>query len=94
VTERRVFDVRCNAVLIDLRDKHAVYPNLVSRTSYALTQQIGRYLHDQGLNGLLVLSARCDGVNAAIFKPERLSNVRDRATPGRKWIRVAPSSLG
>lgn len=111
VTERRAFDVRCDALLIDLRGKQAAYPDLVSRASYAFTQPIGRYVHEQGLNGLLAPSARCDGVNAAIFKPERLSNVRDRTwltyrldvardvlvaerTPGRKWIRLAPSALG
>lgn len=79
VTERRVFAVRCDALLIDLRGKEAVYPDLVSRESYAFTQQIGRYVHEQELNGLLARSARCDGTAAAIFKPERLSNVRDRA---------------
>ena len=111
VTERRVFDVRCDALLIDLRGKKTAYPDLVSRESYAFTQQVGRYAYEQGLNGLLAPSARCDGVNAAIFKQERLSNVRDRTfltyrlnaardtfvaerTPGRKWIRLAPSSLG
>jgi hypothetical protein len=111
LTERRVFDVRCEALLIDLRGKETAYPDLVSRKSYAFTQQIGRYVHEQGLNGLLAPSARHDGVNAAVFKPERLSNVRDRTfltyrlnavrdafvaerTPGRKWIRLAPSSLG
>ena len=58
-----------------------------------------------------VFDVRCDGTNAAVFKPERLSNVRDRMlltyrlnaardtfvaerTPGRKWIRLAPSSRG
>jgi hypothetical protein len=111
VTERRVFDVRCDALLVDLRRKQTAHPGLVSRKSYAFTQQIGRYVHEQGLNGLLAPSARCDGVNAAIFRAERLSNVRDRTfltyrlnaardtfvaerTPGRKWIRLAPSSLG
>lgn len=111
VTERRVFDVRCDALLIDLRGKQAAHPDLVNRTSYAFTQQVGRYVHEQGLNGLLAPSARCDGVNAAIFKPQRLSNVRDRAfltyrlnaprdtfvaerTPGRTWMRLAPSTLG
>ena len=79
VTERRVFDVRCDALLIDLRGAHTDYPDLVRRSSYAFTQQLGRYVHEQGLNGVLVHSARCDGVNAAIFKQERLSNVRDRA---------------
>ncbi len=68
-------------------------------------------MHEQGLNGLLAPSARCEGVNAAIFKAERLSKFRDRTfltyrlnaardtfvaekTPGRKWIRISPSSLG
>ena len=78
VTERRTFDVRCNALLIDLRGREALHPELVSRSSYAFTQQVGRYAHEQGLNGLLARSARSDGSNAAILKPERLSNVRDR----------------
>lgn len=78
VTERRAFDVRCDALLIDLRGKAKRYPDLTNRSSYAFTQQVGRYVHEQNLNGLLVRSARCNGTNAAIFKPERLSNVRDR----------------
>ena len=78
VTERRVFDVRCEALLIDLRGKEAAYPDLINRTSYAFTHRVGRYVHEQDLNGLLVRSARCDGINAAIFKPARLSNVRHR----------------
>jgi len=79
VTERRLFDVRCDALLIDLRGKEAKYPALTSRTSYAFTQRIGRFLHEQDQNGLLVLSARCDGTNACVFKPQRLSSVRHRA---------------
>jgi len=111
VSERRVFDVRCDALLIDLRGKEARHPGLVSRTSYAFTQRVGRRVHDEAQSGLLVRSARCDGTNAAIFRPELLSNVRDRAyltyrldapadrmiverTPGRSWLRFAPSSLG
>ena len=78
MTERRVFDVRCEALLIDLRGKEAAYPDLINRTSYAFTHPVGRYVHEQDLNGLLVRSARCDGINAAIFKPARLSNVRHR----------------
>jgi hypothetical protein len=111
VTERRVFDVRCDALLVDLRGKERAYPELTSRTSYAFTHEVGRYIHEQGLNGLLTRSARCEGTNAAIFKPERLSKVRHKAyltyrldqgsgqmmverTPGRKWLRFAPSELG
>lgn len=78
VTERRVFDVRCDALLIDLRGHERKHPELVDRRSYAYTQNIGRYLHEQGANGLLAPSVRCEGVIAAILRAERLSNVRDR----------------
>jgi len=77
-TDRRVFNVRCDALLLDLRGKEDAYPDLVSRASYGFTHQVGQYVHEQGLNGLLVRSARCAGINAAIFRAERLSNVRDR----------------
>jgi hypothetical protein len=79
VSDRRTFDVRCDALLIDLRGKQASHPELTSRSSYAFTQALGRYLHAQEQNGLLVQSARCEGINAGVFKPERLSNVRHRA---------------
>lgn len=78
VTDRRVCDVRCDALLIDLRGKHAEFPDLVRRDTYTFTHQVGRVLHEQDLSGLLVKSARCDGINAAIFRAERLSNVREK----------------
>ena len=76
--ERRVYDVRCDALLIDGRDKVAAFPGLTSRTSYAFTQSLGAYLHQQGANGLLAPSARGHGVNGAILQPDRLSNVREK----------------
>ncbi|HEY8251741.1 MAG TPA: RES family NAD+ phosphorylase [Burkholderiales bacterium] len=75
--ERRVFQVRCEAILIDLQGKEAAEPRLVDRASYAYTQPLGAYLQAQGTNGLLVKSARCEGTNAAIFRPAVLSHVRD-----------------
>lgn len=78
VTDRRVCDVRCDALVIDLRGKDAEFPDLVRRDSYTFTHQVGRILHDQDLSGVLVKSARCDGINAAIFRAERLSNVREK----------------
>lgn len=76
--ERRLLDVRCDALLIDLRGKQKWFPAIVSRTSYVFTQSVGAYVHAQGLNGLLVDSARCAGINSALFKPERLANVREK----------------
>lgn len=78
VSDRRICDVRCDALLLDLRDRHIEVPQLVDRASYAYTQQVGRFVHQQGLNGLLVQSARGEGTNAAIFRAERLSNVREK----------------
>jgi hypothetical protein len=77
VGERRVFQVRCEAILIDLRDKTAVEPRLVERRDYAFTQQLGRYLHERAQSGLLAPSARGPGTTAAILRPEVLSSVRD-----------------
>jgi hypothetical protein len=75
--ERRVFEVRCDAILIDLRGKEAAEPRLVDRASYAFTQPLGTYLQAQGTNGLLVRSARSAGTNAPVFRPDVLSQVRD-----------------
>jgi RES domain len=77
--ERRAFHVYCDAVLLDMREKHAQFPGLTDRNSYAFTQQVGRYLAERAQNGLLVKSARCEGTNAAIFDRTRLSRVRDCA---------------
>src|SRR4051812_48438771 len=77
VSERRVFEARCEAILIDLRGKERVEKRLVHRASYAFTQSLGAHMRKQGASGLLVRSARCAGTNAAIFRPEPLSAVRE-----------------
>jgi hypothetical protein len=79
MTERAVFDVRCEALLVDLRGKEILHPALVDRSSYEFTHRVGQYVHQQGLNGFLVRSARCDGTNGVVFNPERLSDVREQA---------------
>jgi hypothetical protein len=76
-SERRVFEVRCDALLVDLRAKEKKEPRLVDRASYTYTQALGAYLKAQGANGLLVKSARGPGVNGAVLRPEPLSAVRD-----------------
>ncbi len=99
--ERRLFDVRCDALLIDLRGKEAGFPDLVSRTSYAFTQSLGNFLVEQGANGILVQAARYDGINGAMFQQERLSNVREtmlltyRCNPAQDFCNVerAPGQI-
>jgi hypothetical protein len=77
-SERRVLDVRCDALLVDLRAAASRHPGLVDRARYTFCQQVGAYLHAQGQNGLLTRSARSDGVNAALLVAERLSDPRDK----------------
>lgn len=103
VGERRVFQVRCEAILIDLRD--AKEPRLVERNDYSFTQQLGAYLSLRAQSGLLAPSARGPGTAAAILRPEALSEVRDlcyltyrmnplqdmavvERTPGETWLRI------
>lgn len=76
-TDRRVFSVTCDALLVDLRAKHRAFPGLVDRASYAYTQPLGAYLKTQHQNGLLVQSARSAGINAALFRPDGLRNPLD-----------------
>jgi hypothetical protein len=78
IGERRVFDVRCDALLIDARGAERHEPRLVDRKSYSFTQSFGRYLAEQQQNGLLAPSSRCEGAIAAILNPARLSSVRDK----------------
>lgn len=92
--ERRVLDTRCDAILLDLRGKERRERRLIDRHDYAYTHALGRYVKSQSQNGLLVASARCRGTNAAVFRPEVLSNPRDRCfltyrmTPSEDRVRV------
>jgi hypothetical protein len=98
-----VFQVRCEAILIDLRS--AKEPRLVERNDYSFTQQLGAYLSQRAQSGLLAPSARGPGSAAAILGAEALSEVRDlcyltyrmnpkqdvavvERTPGEPWLRI------
>jgi hypothetical protein len=108
VGERRVLEVRCRALLIDLRG--TADPRLIDRRDYSHTQRLGRYLHERSQNGLLARSARCQGVNAAVLDARCLSEPRDSCfltyrmapiddriaverTPGETWLEIRPSTL-
>jgi hypothetical protein len=108
VGERRVFQVRCEAILIDLR--RAAEPRLVDRNDYAFTHQLGRHLWQRAQSGLLAPAARATGTVAAILRPEALSDVRDlcfltyrlnlkadlarvERSPGTPWLQCRPSTL-
>lgn len=77
VRKRHAYDVDCRALLIDLVGQEQKHPDLVLRTSYTLTQQIGRRLSEEGHPGLLAPSARhADGTCLAAFQERILSNPR------------------
>lgn len=101
VSERRVFSVRCEAILVDLRK--AKEPRLVHPTDYGFTQQLGRHLWRRAQSGLLAPSARTRGTTAAILRAGALSDVRDvcfltyrllgnkaivERKPGKPWLRI------
>lgn len=74
---RSVYTVKCQAALIDLRNKTTEYPELIdpNSTSYRMTQKLGVRMHKEGYPGLLTRSARkSDGENVVVFKDNILTN--------------------
>jgi hypothetical protein len=99
VSERRVFWVHAEGILVDLRGKCRRFPKLVDKEDYTFTRAVGAHLHDNGQNGLLVESARHqEGTNIAAFKPDVLSDPRHhsyltyRWVPGQSEVRVEKTS--
>jgi len=77
VSERKVYRVACDALLINFLPKIHSHPELVDPTNYFLTNQIGERLHHEGHPGLMGQSARGEGTVFAIFKPDVLSSPRN-----------------
>jgi hypothetical protein len=95
VSERRVFRVQAEGLLVDLRGKRGTFPMLLDPLDYGFSQAVGAYLHDQGQNGLIIESARHrEGINIACFRPDLLSRVRHhgylvyRWRPGEERVRI------
>jgi hypothetical protein len=51
--ERRVYKVRCEAALLDLRPRVRGFPALVDGEDYSFTQDVGRRIHREGHPGLV-----------------------------------------
>lgn len=83
--ERRVCKVACLGVLIDLVGKEEEFPGLVDPSDYSFCQMVGKSFWDMKQQGLLARSARCNGVNIAIFTPDVLSDPRDYCYLTYKW---------
>ena len=75
VRQRSIYQVFCEALLIDLSEKRDLFPQLVS-DDYGFTNQIGARLKHEGHPAALFPSARCEGTNIVVFNPIVLSNPR------------------
>ena len=74
--ERKIYKVRCDAALLDLRAAASKYPALVDPNDYTVTHQVGARLHHEGHPGLISHSARCAGDVCGVLNPNVLSQPR------------------
>ncbi len=74
IGERKVYWVRCDAALADLRPRVPDYSDLINPDSYPFTQGIGARLKREGHPGLVSRSARCEGESYGVLKSAVLSN--------------------
>lgn len=77
IGERDLYDVRCDAALLDLRPEIEQHKNLMHKSDYSATQAIGARLNREGHPGLVTQSVRRpQGNNYAILNPNVLSSPR------------------
>jgi len=74
--ERKIYWVRCDAALLEMRHAVEKYPDLINPADYSFTQQIGARIHREGHPGLVTRSARCNGDIFAVMNPAVLSAPR------------------
>ena len=75
--DMRVYAVDLDASLHDLRGAREALPALYDRDTYAVSQETGGRLRDEGANGIVYESVRdAAGECAAVFRPRLLSNCR------------------
>jgi hypothetical protein len=94
IKKRSVFDVFCDAFLIDLTEKINDHPEIVS-DNYEFTHKIGSLIHQGDLPGLVSPSRRhLGGKNLSIFKqsvlknPVLLCNLRYEIFPATKTAKI------
>lgn len=74
--ERRVYRVHCRGALINLVSKQSEWPELCA-DDHDFCQALGERIHHEGHPGIWTPSARCAGINAALFTPRLLSAPRN-----------------
>ncbi len=109
VGERKLYEVACDAALVNLRPLTAEYAELIHKTDYSTTQSVGARLHREGHPGLVTASVRHEsGQNYVVFNPAVLSNPRlycqltyrldgphivVEKQPGVVWLDIATAAL-
>jgi hypothetical protein len=109
VAERQLYEVHCDAALVDLRKQVLKHAGLRHKTDYRETRQVGARLHREGHPGLLTISVRhAQGQNYVVLNPVVLSNpqpyckltyrlearnITVEKQPGEAWMQIATSSL-
>jgi hypothetical protein len=109
IGERKLYDVSCDAALLDLRPLTTQHPALMHPSDYSSTQSVGARLHREGHPGLVTTSVRyTPGHNYVVFNPAVLSNPRLHCQltyrldgqhivvekqPGVIWMDVATAAL-
>jgi RES domain len=77
ISERKLYSVACDAVMLDFRTLVQDYPDLVHKTDYSYTHSVGARIRREGHPGLLTPSVRQrGGENYVVFNPGVLSNPR------------------
>lgn len=75
--ERRVHVIRCDALLVDLREQTAREPRLLHSEDYSTCQILGSELRHAGMPGVLTYSARHEQSEVvAVFTPSVLADPR------------------
>lgn len=109
VGERKLYEVACDAALVNLRPLARQYADLMHKTDYSYTQSVGARLHREGHPGLVTASVRhAPGHNYVVFNPAVLSGPRLHCQlsyrldgqrivvekqPGVVWMDIATATL-
>jgi len=107
--ERKVYNVACDALVLDLQPCVGEFPALLHKTDYAFTQQVGARLQREGHPGMVTPSARyLEGLVYVFFNDAVLSNprancmltyrlkgghIRVEKRPGTTWRRIPVANL-
>jgi len=76
VCHRKIYQVRCDSALIDLRPILESCPEIIHQNDYTATHELGSKIHREGHPGLITASARVAGNVYAVFNSNVLSDPR------------------